>query len=183
MATSNQLRVNLGNPIPELNAHQCLHVHQGTDEQVMSISFQRTIRVPDDDTTYDLPPGLGTFPLYNVAHYKQTLPEAMMLKGRCFMPVHPDSGIQGIFSDVKSIHEIDSQNGHPSAYKGKRKGVMKELEFPTIQLDKSGKQQHKFVMRTYMMLDMMAAAALNTYVAAMTSLEKKALPPLQPLDL
>ncbi len=105
MAAENQLRINLGRPIPHLNAHECLYVHQGTEENALTVSFKRTIRVvslpvtlrqrleltfgqPDDDTTYQLPPNLGNFPLYNVAHYKETLPESMMLKGGCFMPVH-----------------------------------------------------------------------------------------------
>jgi hypothetical protein len=43
---------------------------------------------PDDGTTYQLPPNLGSFPLYNVSHYKEVLPESVMLKGGCFMPVH-----------------------------------------------------------------------------------------------
>lgn len=27
----------------------------------MTIDFQRTLRIPDDDQTYPLPPGLGSF--------------------------------------------------------------------------------------------------------------------------
>jgi hypothetical protein len=104
MSLANQLRVTLGKPIPELNAHKSLHVHQGADEKALAVSFKRTIRVvswcssmqkpllilfqPDDGTTYQLPPNLGNFPLYNVSHYKDALPESMMLKGGCFMPVY-----------------------------------------------------------------------------------------------
>ena len=32
----------------------------------LTIHFQRTLRIPDDDTTYPLPPGLGRFPLRHV---------------------------------------------------------------------------------------------------------------------
>ncbi len=104
MAEKNKLSVNLSNPLPELNAHECLYVHQSDDQEALTICFKRTVRIvsfllfalleiakisqPDDGTTYNLPPGLGNFPLYNVAHYKETLPESMMLKGGCFMPVH-----------------------------------------------------------------------------------------------
>ncbi|KAE9374216.1 hypothetical protein N431DRAFT_543615 [Stipitochalara longipes BDJ] len=88
MATENRLSVNLGKPLPDLNAHKCLYVHQGNERNALTISFKRTVRVPDNETTYQLPPNLGSFPLYNVAHYKETLPESMMLKGGCFMPVH-----------------------------------------------------------------------------------------------
>jgi hypothetical protein len=107
MAEKNKLTVNLGNPVPDINAHECLYVNQGDEQEALTISFQRTIRIvgflpfallerakisqPDDGTTYNLPPDLGNFPLYNVAHYKETLPEKMMLKGGCFIPVHGKS--------------------------------------------------------------------------------------------
>ncbi|CZT50174.1 uncharacterized protein RSE6_11114 [Rhynchosporium secalis] len=45
MATTNQLWVNLGRPLPELNTHKCLLVHQGNDEEALKIKFKRTIRV------------------------------------------------------------------------------------------------------------------------------------------
>ncbi|CZT05490.1 uncharacterized protein RCO7_08465 [Rhynchosporium graminicola] len=41
MATINQLWVNLGRPLPELNAHKCLLVHQGNDEEALKIKFKR----------------------------------------------------------------------------------------------------------------------------------------------
>ncbi|PMD28575.1 hypothetical protein NA56DRAFT_653256 [Hyaloscypha hepaticicola] len=88
MVEQNKLSINLGNPPPDLNAHECLYVHQGDEQEALTICFKRTVRIPEDGTTYNLPPGLGNFPLYNVAHYKETLPESMMLKGGCFMPVH-----------------------------------------------------------------------------------------------
>jgi len=31
-------------------------------EAKLTIDFQRTLRIPDDDNTYPLPPGLGKFP-------------------------------------------------------------------------------------------------------------------------
>jgi hypothetical protein len=40
------------------------------------------------------------------------------------------SGIEGNFEDIKTVSQLDSQKG--------RKGLEKELEFPIIQLDKSG---------------------------------------------
>ncbi len=32
----------------------------------LTIEFQRTLRIPDDDKSYPLPPGLGAFPLRHV---------------------------------------------------------------------------------------------------------------------
>lgn len=40
-----------------------------------AVSFQRTLRIPDDGTTYPLPPGLGVFPISNVKDYKEFLPQ------------------------------------------------------------------------------------------------------------
>lgn len=40
----------------------------------LSISFQRTLRVPEDDRTYPLPPGLGLFPLLQLTSYRDRVP-------------------------------------------------------------------------------------------------------------
>jgi hypothetical protein len=45
MAAENKLSVNLGKPIPDLNAHGCLYVHQGDEQNALTVSFKRTIRV------------------------------------------------------------------------------------------------------------------------------------------
>ncbi|MCH5642267.1 hypothetical protein [Gordonia sp. ABSL49_1] len=34
------------------------------EDAILRITFERTLRVPDDDTTYGLPPSLGEFPVY-----------------------------------------------------------------------------------------------------------------------
>jgi len=39
-----------------------------------SVSLQRTLRIPDDDRVYPLPPGLGLFPIYEVAQYASRVP-------------------------------------------------------------------------------------------------------------
>ncbi|KAL8641273.1 MAG: hypothetical protein Q9228_001892 [Teloschistes exilis] len=54
----------------------------------LTISFQRTIRVPDNGKTSNLPPSMGAFPLYSVADYKKTLPAEMALKGGVFLPMY-----------------------------------------------------------------------------------------------
>lgn len=38
------------------------------------LSFQRTLRIPDDGRTYPLPPGLGRFPVFCAADYTDRLP-------------------------------------------------------------------------------------------------------------
>jgi hypothetical protein len=40
----------------------------------LTIEFQRTLRIPDDDKTYPLPPGLGAFPLKHVDDHAEDVP-------------------------------------------------------------------------------------------------------------
>ena len=39
-----------------------------------TIEFQRTLRIPDDDKDYPLPPGLGAFPLRHLDDFAPRLP-------------------------------------------------------------------------------------------------------------
>lgn len=39
-----------------------------------AVSFQRTLRIPDDGNTYPLPPGLGLLPVHAVADYRRRAP-------------------------------------------------------------------------------------------------------------
>eukprot|EP01012_Entosiphon_sulcatum_P055824 TRINITY_DN7839_c0_g1_i1.p1 TRINITY_DN7839_c0_g1~~TRINITY_DN7839_c0_g1_i1.p1 ORF type:complete len:685 (-),score=126.71 TRINITY_DN7839_c0_g1_i1:26-2080(-) len=54
----------------------------------LSVSFQRTLRIPDTDKTYPLPPGLGTFPLTNVLAHKDRLPAKWVKQGGVFLPIY-----------------------------------------------------------------------------------------------
>lgn len=45
MVEQNKLSVNLGNPLPDLNAHECLYVHQGDEQEALTICFKRTVRI------------------------------------------------------------------------------------------------------------------------------------------
>ena len=53
----------------------------------LRVSFERTIRVPDNHNTIALPPSLGQFPLYKTQDYVETLPKQMAAKGGLFMPM------------------------------------------------------------------------------------------------
>ncbi|MFC2167092.1 hypothetical protein ACFLQZ_03925 [Acidobacteriota bacterium] len=52
------------------------------------VSFQRTLRIPDDGKTYPLPPSLGKFPIYHVEDYKETVPEDWVERGGVFIPMY-----------------------------------------------------------------------------------------------
>src|SRR5437773_3367637 len=53
-----------------------------------SVSFQRTLRIPDDGRQYPLPPGLGMFPVHGVAAYADRVPESWRREGGVFIPMY-----------------------------------------------------------------------------------------------
>ncbi len=53
-----------------------------------SIEFQRTLRIPDDNREYPLPPGLGAFPLLHVEDYAETTPGSWQERGGVFLPMY-----------------------------------------------------------------------------------------------
>jgi len=52
------------------------------------ISFQRTLRIPDDNRPYSLPPGLGRFPLNLVDDYADRVPSTWNAHGGVFLPMY-----------------------------------------------------------------------------------------------
>jgi hypothetical protein len=54
----------------------------------VTIEFQRTLRIPDDDKDYPLPPGLGAFPLFHVDDYASNVPEPWQKRGGVMMPMY-----------------------------------------------------------------------------------------------
>ena len=53
-----------------------------------SLTFQRTLRIPDDGKTYPLPPGLGAFPICKGADYRERVPEDWVKHGGVFIPMY-----------------------------------------------------------------------------------------------
>ncbi|KLJ13266.1 hypothetical protein EMPG_11788 [Blastomyces silverae] len=58
------------------------------DDGRLRISFHRTIRLPETDKVFPLPPSFGEFPLYSVKEFEKQLPANMSLKGGLFLPIH-----------------------------------------------------------------------------------------------
>lgn len=54
----------------------------------LTIMFQRTLRIPDDDKDYPLPPGLGSFPLRHVDDYAARVPVAWSEHGGVMLPMY-----------------------------------------------------------------------------------------------
>ena len=60
---------------------------EATDTGV-TVTFQRTLRIPDDGKKYPLPPGLGAFPLRRVLDYADRVPEAWRKTSGVFLPMY-----------------------------------------------------------------------------------------------
>ena len=58
------------------------------EEATLSIDFQRTLRIPDDDRTYPLPAGLGRFPLRHVDDHARTVPAPWLEHGGVMLPMY-----------------------------------------------------------------------------------------------
>ena len=66
---------------------------QVTDQQLrfgadVGVTFQRTLRIPDDGKRYPLPPGLGAFPLRRVDDYRDRVPVEWREHGGVFLPMY-----------------------------------------------------------------------------------------------
>ncbi|MBE2198343.1 MAG: hypothetical protein IAE79_07005 [Anaerolinea sp.] len=67
-------------------------------EHGFALNFQRTLRIPDDDKTYPLPPGLGQFPIMRVADYLDRVPESWRARGGFFIPMYQREALWISFS-------------------------------------------------------------------------------------
>lgn len=58
------------------------------EDRALLISFMRTVRVPEDKKSYDLPPGFGAFPVFNIRPFSPRLPLSMVAQGGLFIPMY-----------------------------------------------------------------------------------------------
>jgi hypothetical protein len=86
-----------------------------------SVSFQRTLRIPDDGREYPLPPGLGPFPLKAVSGYADRVPAAWRERGGFFIPMYQREALWLGFDGAEwkpnavkvGIGGIDAVSGEP----------------------------------------------------------------------
>jgi len=57
------------------------------------IEFQRTLRIPDDNRSYSLPPGLGRFALNHVDDYAEKLPPHWKRHGGVFLSIYQSEAL------------------------------------------------------------------------------------------
>ncbi len=70
-------------------------------DAVLSIDFQRTLRIPDDDTDYPLPPGLGRFPLRHVDDFASRVGESWLAHGGVMLPMYQSEAMWLSFRSPK----------------------------------------------------------------------------------
>lgn len=58
------------------------------EDAVCRVDFQRTLRIPDDNREYPLPPGLGRFPVEHVEDHSSRLPAAWIERGGVLLPMY-----------------------------------------------------------------------------------------------
>jgi len=71
-------------------AFQFPEVHK---KAVCHIDFQRTLRIPDDNREYPLPPGLGRFPVEHVDDFADKLPGTWQAHGGVFIPMYQSEAL------------------------------------------------------------------------------------------
>ncbi len=71
-------------------------------DAVLDVTFHRTLRIPDDDRDYPLPPSLGAFPLRHVDDYADQLPEIWQRRGGVMLPMYQAEAVWLSFSSPSS---------------------------------------------------------------------------------
>jgi hypothetical protein len=83
------------------------------------ISFQRTLRIPDDDKTWPLPPGLGRFPIVHVDDFAATLPFGWNERGGVAFPMYQSEAMWIAFSGNDYPFAVKIAAGKIDAVTGK----------------------------------------------------------------
>ena len=80
----------------------------------LTIHFQRTLRIPDDDKAYPLPPGLGRFPLRHVEDFEGKIPQGWISHGGVLFPMHQSEAMWICFG---SEFDDERDKSYPFAVK------------------------------------------------------------------
>lgn len=67
--------------------------YQLQDAGNVTITFQRTLRIPDDGRDYPLPPGLGHFPLRHIDDFADSVPSPWLERGGVLMPMYQSEAL------------------------------------------------------------------------------------------
>lgn len=77
-------------------------------EARLRITLQRTLRLPEDDRTYPLPPGLGRFQMRHIDDYRERVPASSIRRGGVIVPMYQSEALWISFdSDEIADHRAD----------------------------------------------------------------------------
>lgn len=122
--------------------------HESPDyiSQSLTISFQRTIRVPDNANKSQLPPDLGHFPLFKVSGFSSSskLPADMAAKGGVFFPMYQQEAMWINFR-AKDPFMIKVYAGGVNAVSGEHKLETLETKMRRLNLVSENKNIQDYV--------------------------------------
>jgi hypothetical protein len=122
----------------ELNNDKLYFTFSGVHpEAQLLIDLQRTLRIPDDDETYPLPPGLGSFPLRHVDDFSERVPSRWLQRGGVILPMYQSESMWIYFQSSY----VDRRGQYPFAIKiaaGKVDAVSGELWSDGLRRDPQG---------------------------------------------
>ncbi len=108
----------------------------------LKVTFNRTLRIPDDGQSWPLPPGLGEFPLRHVDDYKEQVPASWLEHGGVMMPMYQ---AEATWLSFHSDYLGDHDSSWPFAIKiatGKRSAITGDAWVPGLS---SGPQNYLVV--------------------------------------
>lgn len=80
------------------NDHLVFQFPEVSKDAKLHVDFQRTLRIPDDERDYPLPPGLGSFPLRHVDDFSDRIPKPWMAHGGVMLPMYQSEALWLNFS-------------------------------------------------------------------------------------
>jgi len=80
----------------------------------VKIEFQRTLRIPDDDKNYPLPPGLGRFPLRHVDDFPARIHSSWIEHGGVMLPMYQS---EAMWLNFDESFDEERQVAYPFAVK------------------------------------------------------------------
>ncbi|KAL9653421.1 hypothetical protein ABK040_002057 [Willaertia magna] len=86
----------------------------------VSLSFHRTLRIPEDGKVYPLPPSLGSFPIKRVDDYLNKVPKEWIPKGGVFIPLFQREALWIQFNNTSTEypHALKVATGKVNALSG-----------------------------------------------------------------
>ena len=80
----------------------------------LTINFQRTLRIPDDDKNYPLPPGLGQFPIRHVDDFAARVHPSWLEHGGVMLPMYQS---EAMWLNFDCHHDEQREADYPFAVK------------------------------------------------------------------